>query len=382
MIPKIVYLLPELKLGGTERHVLRLAFGLINRGHDAGIVCLFREGALAPEAAALRIPFECLNLPYRWDARTFWRLCRWMRARKPRILHTELFGFHFFAGLAAKLCRVPLVISGRRELADWQKWRHVQLEKLGNRFVDRVVCCSEAVRRRTLDRESLAPAKAVTLYNGIEVADFVDAGRRDAVRRELGIPSQARVVGTVANFGREKGYPHLLEAASRILEKDPSVWFLLVGDGPLLEEMRKRAARIPLGRQILFTGFRSDIPELMAAMDLFALASVSEGFPNVLLEAMAAGKPIVATDVGGIPELIGADRDGLLVPPADAAALAEAVRKLLLDPARAGRLAENAKRTVLGRFTRESTVEQYEKLYLTLMGADHAPRALNLSGVA
>jgi glycosyltransferase involved in cell wall biosynthesis len=146
--------------------------------------------------------------------------------------------------------------------------------------------------------------------------------------------------------------------------------------------MKERAARIPLGRRIAFAGFRSDIPQILSAMDLFVLASVSEGFPNVLLEAMAAGKPVVATRVGGVPELIEHGRDGVLVDPADAAGLADAVLSLMKDPARARTLGENAGKKVRRDFTLESMVDQYEKMYASMLGSSPAPREFDLSGVS
>lgn len=365
--PKIHYLLPELKLGGAEKHVIRLAAGLRKKGYEVGITCLFREGALAEEARGEGIPLVCLNLPYRWGPATFLSLRQWLLARRPDILHTYLFGFHFFAGLPARLLKVPVIVSSRREIAGWQKKRHRMLESLGNFFVDRVVCCSKAVEEWTLKKEYIQPERLVTLHNGVDMTRFNPSLKNPGFRRNLGIPVNAFVVGTVANIAIEKGYPYLLEAAEQILRENPRLWFLFVGFGPLEKEMKERARQIKGCEQIIFSGARSDIPELMREMDLFVLASIREGFPNVLLEVMAMGKPVVATDVGGIPELIESGTDGLLVPAKNGEALAEALRSLLKDPEKAGALGRSGQEKIRNHFSLDRMVEQYEALYLSLL---------------
>ena len=363
---RITFLLPELKLGGAEKHVIRLAGELRKLKYDARITCVFREGVLASEARAQSIPLECLNAPYRWDLGTMVRIYRWLRRERLDILHTYLFGFHLFAGFPAWLSGVRIILSTRREMADWQKRRHLWIERIGNLFADAVVCCSEAVRKRTLDKEKVPSALAATIHNGVDMERFKMPGSCRAMRKELGIPDSAKVVGTVANVAWEKGYSYLLEAASSILQKNQDVWFLFVGKGPLYDVITRRAAEIPGAERVLFTGFRTDIPELLSAMDIFVLSSVSEGFPNVLLEAMAASKPVVATRVGGIPELIEHERDGLLVNPESGDELAQAITELLNNPEKAAFLSRNACDKISRQFTLRAMTENYEKLYKRL----------------
>lgn len=367
--PSIGYLLPDVKLGGSEKHVIRLASGLRKRGYQAGITCFFQEGSLASEVRDEGIPLVCLKAPGGWGPAASLRLFEWLRSNPVDILHTYLFGFHLFAGLPARLAGVPVILSSRRGRAvtHWQKRRERWLDHLGNLFVDRVVCCSRESAQWTLEHEKIQPDKVVTIHNGIDESWFSPRPPSLAIRRQIGIPDDALLVGTVANFSPEKGYPDLIAAAASVLKINPRTWFLLVGAGPLQEEIRRRAGSIPEHGRIVFAGYRSDVGDLVNAMDIFVLASVIEGFPNVLLESMAMARPVVATRVGGIPELIDSGENGLLVPPRDAEALAQAILSLIADRDRAARMGIQAREKIKKSFSRDRMVDQYEALYLSLL---------------
>ncbi len=365
---KLWYLLPEMKLGGTEKHVIRLISGLRDRGHDAGIVCLFREGIIANEVREQNIPFVCLDLEYCWNLKTLQGILKWLRQTRPDVLHTCLFGFDFFAALPARLLKIPAVISSRRELAHWQKPRHRWMQNLGNLFVDRVVCCSNAVRKWTLVKEKIGQEKVFTLYNGVDLERFrAFENSPNSIRKEFGIPQNASVVGTVANIAVEKGYSDLIAAAGLILKEKPETWFLFVGAGPLQEEMKAKAQALPHGEQIIFTGFRSDISELFRVMGIFTLASTIEGFPNVLLEAMAMGCPVVTTSIGGIPELVTSEKDGILVDAKNPGQLAVAILRLLNDPKKAREFGEQGWKKIRESFSEKRMIDQYETFYESVL---------------
>lgn len=352
-------------LGGAEKHVISLARGLRELGYDARIVTVFQEGVLADVVRAEAIPFECMGARRGWGVGTFLKIFRWLSANPVDILHTYLFGFHLYAGLPARLFKIPLVLSSRREIALWRRRRHEVVENLGNFFADRIVCCSRAVEAWTHKKEKLRPGQTATLYNGVDLNLFHPSETRTPVRKDLGIPEHAPLVGTVANFSFEKGYPYLLHAISEVFAQHPEAWFLFVGSGPLEEEIKAKCRQIPRSRQIVFAGYRFDIPDLLRAMNIFTLASVTEGFPNVVLEAMAMGKPVVATRVGGIPELVESGHDGLLVAAKDGHALARAILSLVRDPDRAWIIGRAAQEKIGKNFTREGMIRRYEAFYLS-----------------
>lgn len=365
--PTIWYVFPSMDLGGAEKHVIQLASRLRERGFETGIVTIFEEGALARAIRKEGLPFVCLKEKEGWRPATFFRIFRWVQSVRPSILHTYLFGFHLFVGLPARLLKVPILISSRRELAHWKKKRHRWLENLGNRFVDRVVSCSEAAKNWALQNERIDPAKVLTLYNGVDLKRFDGTLRDPKIRLEFRVPVGVPLIGTVANFSYEKGYPYLLDAVRRIHERRSDAWFLFVGSGRFEQEMRTEAAASGAGKRIIFAGQRRDIPEILRGLDIFVLASLVEGFPNVLLEAMAMARPVVATNVGGIPELVTSGEEGLLVPARDGKSLAEAVLSLIGDPARASRLGQRALQRIQAGFSLERMVDDYEKLYRTLL---------------
>lgn len=364
---KIGYLLPQLDPGGSEAHVIRLSEGLRKRGHEAEILCVFEEGRLGALARQKGIPLEALNLRYGWGFQTLAGILKTLRVRKFDILHTYLFGFHFFGGMPARLARVPVVISSRRDVELSQKNKILWLEKLGNGFADKVVCCSKAVERWVLEREQIAPERLVTLYNGVDTKEFAGPISGKKIREEFHIPGEDPVIGTISNFSFKKGYPYLFEAAERVFSDFPNAWFLWVGFGPLEEEMKRKASESSYGSRMIFAGLRRDIPELIAAMDLFVFASLWEGLPNVVLEAMAMAKPVVSTAVGGVPEVIHSGQEGLLIPPKDSVSLAHSIVELLRHPDKAKRMGEQALKKIHEEFTLERMIDDYEKFYLEML---------------
>lgn len=361
--PVIRYVFPRLNIGGAEKHAILLASRLRQRGFDAGFLTIFEEGELAESVYQAGTPLECLGEKNPWSVGTMFRIFSWLRHRHVDILHAYLFGFHLFAALPARLLKVPVILSSRRELAHWQRRKHLVVENLGNLFADGVVACSHAVRQWTLEREKIDPRKIHVIHNGVDLVRFHSRGKAAEVRREFGIPENAPLVGTVANFSEEKGYPYFLAACACIAGKFPEARFLIVGSGPYEAQVRSEVGSMPIREKIIFTGSRTDIPELLCALDLFVLASVAEGFPNVLLEAMAVAKPVVATSVGGIPELVDSGRDGVLVPARDSRALAEGVAELLGDPQKAAQMGRRARQKIEERFSIDLMVENYARYY-------------------
>ncbi len=376
----VTYILPQMDIGGSEAHGVRLAEGLRRRGHDARILCVFEEGRLAPWIREKKIPLEALHAK-RWGPGVMRKIRQNLEAQPADIVHTYLFGLHFFAGMAARRAKVKAVVSSRRDVELSQPAKVLWLEKCGNFFADRVVACSEAVRQWALPRENLKQEKIVTIYNGVDLAEFVPGRGREEIRREFGIPAGACIIGTVANFSAKKGYPYLIEAAAKILEARPDCFFLFVGGGPLEGAMRAKAAALTGGKNVLFASSRRDVARLLAAMDVFAFASLWEGLPNVVLEAMAMALPVVSTPAGGVPEVITDGENGRMVPFRDPQAMARVILELLDQPEKSAALGRAARKKIEEEFTLERMIDQYEKFYAGILNRKHqtkmsAPDAL------
>jgi glycosyltransferase involved in cell wall biosynthesis len=362
---KILYVIPTLDRGGSEVHLIGLARALAFHGEDVHIVTLLRRGSCSPLLDGSGVTLRCLNLSGTFDfPRLFARLVPILREGKFNIVHTFLSGFDLLAAFPAALAGRPVILGARRELASWMKRRHRLFRSLGKPLLTGVVCCSEAVRAFVLREERLPPERVAVVRSGVDCERYRRTpAARTAIRSELGIPADELLFVTVANFGREKGHPVLVEAAGLLpSESAERSRFLFVGDGPLLGEVRRLVEAKGLATRILFAGSRQDIPAILSAADLFVLPSLSEGLPNALLEAMAGGLPVISTRVGGIPEAVEHGRTGLLIGPGDAGALACSMAELAADRFRREAMGRRALERA-AEFSLDRMVQGYLALY-------------------
>jgi glycosyltransferase involved in cell wall biosynthesis len=283
---------------------------------------------------------------------------RWCRSRRLAVLHACDFYANVFALPGAALAGVPLRIGSRRDLVlpGRSRAQHA-LQQWAYRFAHRVVANSGAAAQQ-LQREAVPADRIVVVPNGIDLRRHAPAAPRRT----------RRIVTTVANLRPEKGHDVLLEAAALVLRQRPDVVFQLVGGGPMRDPLERQAADLAIDGAIRFLGHRDDVPEVLAGSDLFALPSRSEAFPNGVIEAMAAGLPIVASDVGGIPEVVSREVNGLLVPVGDAMALAAALLALLNDPSRAAQMGMAARQAIERGYSFDRMVATFEQLYLAGRG--------------
>lgn len=299
--------------------------------------------------------------------RAQFRLLRQLAKTRPDVIHAYLPLTNFMGSLAGRLSGVPLVITSRRALGTHQDrykgWRIFDI--LSFRLSHLVTVNSHAVGQDTLIRDLGAPSKLRVIYNGIDPSPFESAkANRETVRKALGVLTHERVVISIANLIPYKGISDLIEAAAAVTERMPHVKFLLVGeDRGIQKQLEAKAPRLGISQQVIFLGQRLDIPDLLAAGDLLALSSHEEGFSNVILEAMASGLPVVATDVGGNREAVMDGITGWLVPPRDPVAMADRILDLLGDPERAGSLGRRGRERVKEAFTIDRMVAAHMNLY-------------------
>jgi len=238
------------------------------------------------------------------------------------------------------------------------------VERLLAKITDRIVTLTDRGTQEHVQYDIAGAEKFATIHSGIDLA-HVRSVRVDPTvkRKELGLPPEGPIVGTVGRLVPIKGQEWLLKAAPRVLTELPQACFVIIGDGPMLGELKRLTSKLGIGLRVVFWGAREDVPECLAALDLFVLPSLNEGMGRVLLEAMAVGCPVVATRVGGIPDIVAHGTTGLLVPPQDDRALAEAILTLLRDRSRRAAYGEAARRHVNGRFDVDTMVRNIERLY-------------------
>lgn len=373
--PCILFLIGSLELGGAERQMATLIRHLIARGVNCRLFVLESPGPVYDSLKGIdlkihdggyrrksALPKKALLL-----VRSQFRLFRLLAKIRPDVVHAYLPLTNFMGSLAGRLGGVPLVITSRRALGTHQDryrgWRIFDL--LSFRLSHLVTVNSRAVGQDTLIRDQGVPSKLRLIYNGIDPAPFEAArANRETVRKTLRIPPHEKVVISIANLIPYKGISDLIEAAAAVTKRMPAIRFLLVGeDRGIQEELEAKAHRLGVSQQLLFLGQRLDVLDLLAAGDLLALSSHEEGFSNVILEAMAAGLPVVATDVGGNREAVMNGVTGWLVPPKDPDAMADKILDLLSDQERAAACGRRGQDRVKEAFTIDRMVEAHMRLY-------------------
>jgi L-malate glycosyltransferase len=294
------------------------------------------------------------------------RLARWCRERDVQIMHACDFRGNVFGLPAAALARVPVRIGSRRDVAMTGFTPGQQrLQRLAYQLAHRVIASSDAAAQRLVE-EGVPDWKVATIANGVDLERFVARG---AVARR-------RVITTVGSLKPGKGHDVLLKAAARIVRRVPDAQFQIVGDGERRSELERQAASLRISAQVKFLGPRGDVPELLRQSDLFVYPSFLDGASSPLLEAMAAGLPIVASRAGGVPEAIEHERSGILVPPGDDRALAAGIVRLIERPGVATRLAAAARHGAQGRYAVDRMVTDYQQLFFDELAARVAPEAL------
>jgi glycosyltransferase involved in cell wall biosynthesis len=293
------------------------------------------------------------------------RLARWLREQRVAVLQTHLFDAGVVGLVAGRLARVPLVVSTRHH-SDFHfvsgTRAHVMIDALTARFADRVVVLAQAVRNHLVVREGVRPDKIDVIVQGFDFAALrgTDEGRA-RVRAELGL-DESFVVGVVAAFYPGKGHAHLFAAARALVGEIPNLKLLLVGAGDR-DAIDAMAREHGLEGRVVAAGFRRDVAACLRAMDVVVHPSLSEAFCQAIIEALAAERPVVATNVGGVSEAIVDGEHGLLVPPADPGAIAAALRRLYRDPALARRLAADGHRAATERFTVDGMIAAQIEVY-------------------
>jgi glycosyltransferase involved in cell wall biosynthesis len=299
--------------------------------------------------------------------RAFSRLASLIREKNIHILHTHLFHAGVL-GLIAKKFMPGVRVVLTRHYSDLLYIYGSLAEKIADRAVSRhleaIIAVSEAVKRVMVEYDKIDPSKITVIHNGVDpvVLSMHDTSRVKEVRDECGLGDSV-VVGTVGSLHPRKGHRYFLEAASMIARSDDKVKFLIVGGGELERELVELASGLGIGDRVFFTGYRSRVNEYVANMDVFVQPSVEEGFGITILEAMAMGKPVIGTRIGGIPEIIRDGTSGILVTPKDPVAMSEAVLLMLGDPLMAVRMGESGKERVKKEFTLAGMIKKYERFY-------------------
>lgn len=363
----ILYLITELSVGGAEKAVARMMAQLNRDRYNALVCCLLGRGVIADEIEGASIEVVSLAMKGKLDLRALFRLFKLLKKGNFVVIHSHLFHANVIGRIVGKLARIPIIISVEHNPIAEGTLRHL-VDKLSAVSADKVIAVSEAVRKFTVNQVGIESMKVLTIYNGVDLSEKHPA-RIDILERKkrIGIDPLRPVVGTVSRLDEMKGAEYFVRATAKVRAENPATLFLIVGDGPERAELEQLAQRMNIAESLILTGYRADIPEVLSTIDLFVLPSLYEGLPTAALEAMAMAKPVIATHVGGTPEVVEDKVTGLLVPPRDPEALAEAIITLLQDRERAKAMGRAGRERVERYFSVERMVQQTEALYEELI---------------
>jgi glycosyltransferase involved in cell wall biosynthesis len=366
---RVLFAIDELDIGGTEQQIVELVRGIDRAAFAPQVVC-FRSGAKAKEIASLGIPVRHEAKWLKADPGLVMRLAAFMKRERFDLVQTYLWGANTWGRLAARLAGVRCVVASERNVDIWEEAYKRLLGRWLARSTDRIVANSEAVRRYLLERGGLSPEKVLTIYNGVNLDRFKKACDPEVRRRELGIPEDAILAGCVARLEPAKDHATLLQALALLGRRRANLHLVVIGDGSQRADLGRLANELGLRDRVHFTGFRTDSAEWLQSLDLSVLSSVKEGLSNTVIESMAAGRAVVATDVGGNAEVIREGETGFLVPARQPAALAEAIAAATESAEMLRRLGHAGRERVESLFSVRAMVRRTEQLYRELLLGD------------
>lgn len=388
---RILLVVNGTEFGGTESNVARIAATLRKRGHDVHVLSLKRIGPVGRAIERTGTVVSTLEMGESVGLAQLLRysvaLARWLRGREFDVIHSFLPRANVMSRIANRLAEPRRPHIANEESTDFRRPRHVRnLEWLTARWSERIIAVSAAVRDVLVVRGRVSSRKVVIIATGVDLEAIERAPVTD-IRAELGLAPSATVLCSIGRLTRVKGHSHLIRALPELVARDPGVHLVLAGGGPEERRLRLEADARNVESRVHLLGFRADAVGIMKSADLFVLSSLEEGLPVVLLEAMGCALPIVATQVGGVGEVISDGENGLLVPPAEvwdrrgaaaapapdgegAAVLTRAIGRLLGDQGEARRLGAAARRLVERSHSVERQVTALERLYGTLVNGN------------
>jgi len=368
---KVLWLIKGLGSGGAEK-LLAMSLPYLNREKFDYQVVYFTKSVndLVPQFEQAGIPVICLDVEKSYDIKGVFRLARTIRQRKIDIVHIQSPYWGIIARIIGRIVGVKIIISTEHQFL---KKLHpvVRLGSILTYFLnDATIGVSQAMVKSLQKCKTVRKKDLYTIPNGIDInATRPSHLDTTSIKEKLGIDKHNSFILNVANFKPQKGHQYLIMAAPLILKKCPQTTFVLVGVGKpdVIERLENMVDQLGIRKNVIFAGFRSDVPELMSACDVFVLPSLWEPFGIVLLEAMALGKTVIGTNVGGIPEVIDDGINGFLVEPGNSQQLAEKTQELLLNEKLRNQMGQNGMRKVQEKFSIQQMVGAIEQVYVTVI---------------
>lgn len=353
---KIVYIINNFVLGGAERLLLDVCRKLDKNKFEITVITIIGNGPLLAEFKKLPINLRIFQKKSKLGLGLICQIRKELKKIKPQIVHTHLFGGDTWGRLAAILAGVPVIISTEHNMGENETWVMKKIKLILSWFTAKIIAVSQGVKDYSVKVEGIKAEKIEVIYNGIDLARFTYRGVKDLDAKKI----EAVVVGRLEE---QKGHQYLISAMPKILEKYSGFILNIVGQGSLEKSLKEQVRQLGLKDKVNFKGTSTEVEKILAQMDLFILPSVWEGLGIVILEAQAAGLPVLASNVGGIREIIKSGQNGLLFEPKDPEAIFKTVDKILSNSELRKQIVETANAQVKAKFSLEGMVGKYEEVY-------------------
>ncbi len=349
--------------GGQEIRIVQESLELASRGYRVHIAC--QEGSIiSTRAVEAKLPVHIVAMRSQYDPLAVWDFMRLIKKESINIVHTHSSRDGWVAGAAGKFTGTPVVRSRHLSTPIGKNW----FSSFSYRFfADAILASGDHIKETLVKRNGLDANKIISVGAGVDTRRFRGDISGDGVRKELGLEGCYPVVGMVAILRSWKGHDYLLGSVKAVVREFPTAKFIIAGDGPRKEALHQKVAELGVGENVIMAGFRADVPEVMAALDILILPSyASEATSQVLPQALVMSIPVIATNIGGLPEIVEDNVTGLLVPPKDSAAIAGAIIEMARDKDKARRMMERGREKILKGYTLEvmmqKTIDTYNRV--------------------
>jgi glycosyltransferase involved in cell wall biosynthesis len=367
---KILYIIQNFG-GGTGEHLSRLTREINNKGITPVICCInekdipSKKNLEGTNISAIIIKRKRHEIFPLFQINNIFRTIKIIKKEKIDLIHTFFFWDSLIGLIAGKISKIPVIINKEDDgfaLSPLERF----IYRLINRQFLQIIAVSNHVGTKRSKDENISADKIKIIHNGIDLKEF-SKNKNKKLKKEFDIKDNETVVGNVANFNKIKGQEYLIKAIPKITSNFPDTKFLFIGDGKLLKKNKELARKLNVNEKIIFTGYKRDVPEIIQTIDIFVLPSLTEGLSISILEAMASSKPVIATNVGGNPELVINKKTGILVPPKDPEALANAMIELIKNKKLREEMGREGRKRVEKEFTIEKTAKKYIKEYKNIL---------------
>jgi len=365
MKQSVLILIDTLRSAGAENVAVNVAALLKDSEGFAPVVCATRYGGVLEEILKDKnVKYISLNRYKPYEAYKLFFLRKIIRNENVQIIHANKLGSNFWGCIFGKIHKIPVIthIHGPA-----YSWKDLMVDWVIEKLSDKIIAVSEQEKRRLIE-EGVSPSKIVMIYNGINFTNYKTEPNLD-IKRKFGLKIDARVIGISAGLRPEKKHETFFLAAKEVLQEKDDVYFFIVGDGARRNELEDFVSKLGISKKCLFAGFVSNIPEILSIIDIGVLSSEREGIPLALLEYMASSKPVISTNVGGVPEVVQDGINGFLVPPGDYKMLAHRMLLLLDDKDLASKMGKNGLLILKQKFTASSMISKIEDLYTEVLSS-------------